>query len=438
MTDLILKKRMGKELSPKEIAMMIAGYTSGEIPDYQMSAMLMAIFFTGMTQAETLCLTRAMAYSGDMLDLSAIEGTKVDKHSTGGVGDKTTLIVGPIVAACGVNVAKMSGRGLGHTGGTIDKLESIPGLRTDIDIDEFIEITNRLRLCIAGQSANLTPADKKIYALRDVTATTDCIPLIASSVMSKKLATGCDCILLDVKAGSGAFMKTSQEAIELANEMVAIGQNAGKPTLALVTDMSTPLGKAVGNSLEITEAIDVLDGKGPRDLVQLCYLLSAHMLLLAGVGTYDECMRMSHNAIQTGTAKIKFAQMVKALGGDENFVYDTNRFAKAGCIKAIRAKSEGYVFELDARLVGVAAMLSGAGMTRKDEKIDYTAGVVLNKKPGDYVKAGEILANIHTNDAGSLTDSEANILSAYKIQKAKPAVSNILLAKITSNETQIF
>jgi pyrimidine-nucleoside phosphorylase len=365
MTDLILKKRNGGELSAEEIRGMITDYTGGSIPDYQMSAMLMAIFFQGMTDAETLTLTQAMAHSGDMADLSPVGGVTVDKHSTGGVGDKTTLVVAPIVAACGVHVAKMSGRGLGHTGGTVDKLESIPGFRTQLDMKTFLSNTRDIGLCLAGQSGNLTPADKKIYALRDVTATTDSIPLIAASIMSKKLAAGSDCILLDVKTGSGAFMKTADDAVLLAKKMVAIGTNANKPTMALITDMDVPLGRAVGNALEVREAIETLHGKGPQDLRESCLALAAHMLLLAGIASLEECRKKAEDAVGSGAAAEKFAQLVAAQGGDANVLQNPGLLPQAARTREVRAPRGGWVGHMDTQLCGEAAMMTARAAQKK-------------------------------------------------------------------------
>ena len=329
MFDVIAKKRDGETLSKEELQFVIDGYVSGQIPDYQMSALLMAIYLRGMTDQETAQLTDIMAHSGDMVDLSAIHGVKVDKHSTGGVGDKTTLVITPIVAACGVKIAKMSGRGLGHTGGTVDKMESVPGTRTSLDRQEFFDQVNRIGISVIGQSGNLAPADKKIYALRDVTATIGCVPLIASSIMSKKLAAGSDCILLDVKTGNGAFMKTLEGSIQLAQAMVAIGTHNGRKVAALITDMDTPLGYNIGNSLEVIESVEVLKGHGPADLTEVCYQLAANMLLLAGKGTLAECRKMAEEAVASGAAYEKLKQMFAAQGGDVSVLDDPDSFAKA-------------------------------------------------------------------------------------------------------------
>lgn len=329
MVDLIMKKRSGNSLSPDEIKFMISEYVKGSIPDYQMSAMLMAICFQGMSDVETSIMTNEVAHSGDVVDLSRIQGIKVDKHSTGGVGDKTTLIIAPIVAACGVKVAKMSGRGLGHTGGTVDKMESIPNMKTSLNQEEFFEVVNKTGLSVIGQSGNMTPADKKLYALRDVTGTVSSIPLIAVSIMSKKLAAGNDCILLDVKTGSGAFMKTLDDAIELSKKMVAIGEHAGKRTVALITDMDIPLGFAIGNSLEVIEAVNTLKGNGPKDLTQVCLSLAGNMLYLAGKGDLETCKQMAQKVIDDGSALERLVAMVEAQGGDSSVITDTNAFQKA-------------------------------------------------------------------------------------------------------------
>ena len=347
MYDLIMKKRNGFALDEGEIKYLVNEYVAGNIPDYQMSAFLMAVYFKGMTKEETLYMTLAVAHSGDMVDLSGIEGTKVDKHSTGGVGDKTTLIIAPIVASFGVKVAKMSGRGLGHTGGTIDKLEAIPGFKTSLDEKAFFDIVNKTGLSVVGQSGNLAPADKKLYALRDVTATVDSIPLIAVSIMSKKLAAGNDCILLDVKTGSGAFMKTVDSSIELAREMVDIGTNAGKNTMALITDMDIPLGKNIGNSLEVIEAVETLRGKGPKDLTEVCLNIAANMLFLSQKGSLDECMKMAKKAIEDGSALRKLVEMVEAQGGDTSVIEDTDKFIKAKYSYELISDKEGYIIAMD-------------------------------------------------------------------------------------------
>ena len=347
MYDLIMKKRNGEALSTEEINYMISEYVAGNIPDYQMSAFLMAVYFRGMTEEETLAMTQAVAHSGDMVDLSGIDGVKVDKHSTGGVGDKTSLVIAPIVASCGAKVAKMSGRGLGHTGGTVDKMESIPGMRTSLTQEEFFDVVNKTGLSIIGQSGNLAPADKKLYALRDVTATVDNIPLIAVSIMSKKLAAGNDSILLDVKTGSGAFMKTVEDSIALAEEMVRIGENAGRRTAALITNMDIPLGNNIGNSLEVIEAVNTLNGHGPADFTEVCLNLAGNMLYLAGKGTIENCIEMAKTAIADGSALKRLAAMVEAQGGDPAYILDTENFEKAPYAYEVKAERAGYIVSMN-------------------------------------------------------------------------------------------
>ena len=385
MYDLITKKKHNEPLTDAEIEYMIDGYVKGDIPDYQMSSMLMAIWFNGMNDHEITELTKIMAKSGDMIDLSAIAGKKVDKHSTGGVGDKTTLIVAPIVAACGGKVAKMSGRGLGHTGGTVDKLESIPGYRTVLDRKEFFDTVNKCGVSLIGQSGNLAPADKKLYALRDVTATVDSIPLIASSIMSKKLAAGSDCILLDVKTGSGAFMKTLDDSIKLAQTMVNIGEGAGRRTVALITDMDTPLGYGIGNSIEVMESMDVLKGHGPADLTEVSLQLASNMLYLVGKGTPEECRKMAEKSIEDGTAFETFCTMVRAQGGDDSVLRDYDKFQKAPYTYDIVAEEGGYIEKQNAEEIGEVSVVLGAGRETKDSAIDFSAGIILHKKYGDKV-----------------------------------------------------
>ncbi|NMD70249.1 pyrimidine-nucleoside phosphorylase [Bacillus sp. DNRA2] len=398
MVDLIEKKRDGFELSNEEIQFIIEGYTKGTIPDYQMSAMTMAIFFQGMTDTERANLTMAMVESGDQIDLSAIDGIKVDKHSTGGVGDTTTLVLGPLVAALGVPVAKMSGRGLGHTGGTIDKLEAVRGFHVEIDNEQFIELVNQNQLAVIGQSGNLTPADKKLYALRDVTATVNSIPLIASSIMSKKIAAGADAIVLDVKTGAGAFMKTQEEARELAHAMVRIGNNVGRKTMAIISDMSQPLGYAIGNALEVKEAIETLRGEGPEDLTELCLTLGSYMVYLAEkAATLEEAREKLIGVIQDGAALSKFKQFLESQGGDGSVVDDPTKLPQAAYKFELPAKESGYVAEIVADAVGTAAMLLGAGRATKESQIDLAVGLVLRKKIGDKVAQGESLVTIYSN-----------------------------------------
>ncbi|WP_050615634.1 pyrimidine-nucleoside phosphorylase [Bacillus testis] len=398
MVDLIEKKRDNQELSTAEIQYIIERYTTGEIPDYQMSALLMAIYFNGMTEQERADLTMAMMKSGDTIDLSAIEGIKVDKHSTGGVGDTTTLVLGPLVAAVGVPVAKMSGRGLGHTGGTIDKLEAVKGFSVEIPKEEFIDLVNKNKISVIGQTGNLTPADKKLYALRDVTATVDSIPLIASSIMSKKLAAGADAIVLDVKTGAGAFMKTPEDAEKLAQAMVNIGNNVGRNTMAIISDMSQPLGFAIGNALEVKEAIDTLKGEGPEDLAELCLTLGSYMVLLAKkAATLEEARSALKEIIANGKALETFKLFLESQGGDASLVDDPSKLPQATYKIELPAKKDGYVKELIADEIGTAAMKLGAGRETKESVIDLAVGLVLNKKIGDTVKAGESLLTIHSN-----------------------------------------
>ena len=400
MVDLIIKKRQGNELTDEEIRFWINGYVNGEIPDYQSSAMQMAIVFQGMNNREIATLTDAMLHSGEIMDLSNIKGVKVDKHSTGGVGDKTSLVLGPMVAACGATLAKMSGRGLGHTGGTLDKLESIPGVTVAISGKRFVDQVNEIGCAIVGQTGSLVPADKKMYALRDVTGTVESIPLIASSVMSKKLASGSDAILLDVTVGDGAFMKNIDDARRLAHIMVDIGKRLGRNTKAVLSNMSEPLGLAVGNSLEVKEAIAALQGHGPEDLMELCYTTGAIMLVQANCyKTLEEANKALHIAIDTGTAFEKFVKMVKAQGGDIEYILHPELFEKAKISVPIYAEKDGYVKSLNALTIGVSSMRLGGGRETLDDVIDMSAGIMLNKKVGDKVKKGELLATLYTNKA---------------------------------------
>ncbi|MEA3322562.1 MAG: pyrimidine-nucleoside phosphorylase [Bacillota bacterium] len=415
MVDLIQKKRDGKELTTEEIQFIVTGFTDGSIPDYQMSAFSMAIFFQGMSDQERADLTMAMVHSGDTIDLSAIEGIKVDKHSTGGVGDTTTLVLAPLVAAVGVPVAKMSGRGLGHTGGTIDKLESVPGFHVEIDNQEFIDYVNKNKVAVIGQSGNLTPADKKLYALRDVTATVNSIPLIASSIMSKKIAAGADAIVLDVKTGAGAFMKDLDEAKKLAKAMVDIGNNVGRRTMAVISDMSQPLGFAIGNALEIKEAIDTLRGEGPKDLEELCLELGSYMVLLAEkASTLEEARRMLEEVIRSGAAIETLKTFLEAQGGDASVVDNPEKLPQAKHVVELEAKEAGVVSEIVADSVGTAAMLLGAGRATKDSEIDLAVGIVLRKKIGDKVEAGESLATIHSNQE-DLTKVKEALYESIKV-----------------------
>ena len=431
MYDIIAKKRDGEELSEEEICYLINGFVSGEIPDYQMSSFLMAVFFKGMTQKETLYMTNAVAKSGDMVDLSPIKGIKVDKHSTGGVGDKTTLIVAPIVAACGVKVAKMSGRGLGHTGGTVDKLESIPGYRTNLSRDEFFRVVNETGLSVIGQSGNLTPADKKMYALRDVTATVESIPLIAVSIMSKKLAAGSDCILLDVKTGSGAFMKTIEDSVALAKEMVKIGENAGRKTTALITDMDTPLGNYIGNSLEVIEAVNTLNGHGPKDLTTVCLELAANMMVLAGIGSLKECLKKASMAIEDKSALGRLIAMVEAQGGDSKVIKDINEFEKAPYSYQVVAKADGFISAMNTEKCGIASVLLGAGREKKDSPIDYSAGIIIRKKTGDQVQKGETIATLFASKENLFQDANEEYLDAITIENTKRERNPLIYARVS-------
>ncbi|WP_207368925.1 pyrimidine-nucleoside phosphorylase [Heyndrickxia coagulans] len=398
MIDIIEKKRNGKELATEEINFFVKGYTEGTIPDYQASALAMAIYFQDMSDREIADLTMAMVHSGETLDLSAIHGIKVDKHSTGGVGDTTTLVLAPLVAALGVPVAKMSGRGLGHTGGTIDKLESIQGFHVEITTDQFIDLVNREKVAIIGQTADLAPADKKLYALRDVTATVDSIPLIASSIMSKKIAAGADAIVLDVTTGAGAFMKNEEDAIRLAETMVRIGNHVGRKTMAVISDMSQPLGYAIGNALEVKEAIDTLKGEGPDDLTELVLALGSQMVVLAGKATtLEEARNMLKEAIASGAGLAKFKKFVANQGGDPSVIDHPEKLPQAKYTIDLPAITSGYVSQMVADQIGVAAMMLGAGRATKEDKIDFAVGIVLRKKVGDRVEAGEPLATIYAN-----------------------------------------
>ncbi|MGN0374872.1 MAG: pyrimidine-nucleoside phosphorylase, partial [Butyrivibrio sp.] len=416
MYDIITRKRDGQELTKEEIDFFVKGYTAGEIPDYQASALAMAIYFRGMTPYETANLTMAMAHSGDVLDLSPINGIKTDKHSTGGVGDKTSLVLGPMVAAVGVPVAKMSGRGLGHTGGTIDKLESFPGFVTGIDEATFFRNVNDIKIAIAGQTGNLAPADKKLYALRDVTGTVESIPLIAASIMSKKIAAGADVIILDVKTGSGAFMKTEEDALALAREMVNIGSNVGRNTMAVVSNMEEPLGYAVGNSLEVIEAINTLKGEGPKDLLELCLTLGSYMVMGAGMAdSIQEAGEKLRGVIENGSALNKLAELVKYQHGDERAVYDTELLPKASIVRDFISPQDGYVEAVNCLEVGNCAMILGAGRETKESIIDLSVGIVLRKKTGDYVHAGESLAVFYANDEKRLEASMERFRGTYTI-----------------------
>ncbi|HAQ0327039.1 pyrimidine-nucleoside phosphorylase [Enterococcus faecium] len=399
MVDLIEKKRDGNELSKEEIEYIVTNYTNGKIPDYQVSALLMAIFYQDMTNEEITNLTLAIANSGDVIDLSSLEGIKVDKHSTGGVGDTTTLILAPLVASVGVTVAKMSGRGLGYTGGTLDKLEAIPGFQIELSDEEFVRIVNESKVAVIGQSGNLAPADKKLYALRDVTATVDSLPLIASSIMSKKIAAGADAIVLDVTTGDGAFMKNIEDARRLAKTMTSIGKLANRETVAVISDMSEPLGEAIGNSLEVVEAIETLQGNGPEDLVEMCYALGSQMVVLAGKAkTTDEARTLLQEALESGKALAKFKEMIQNQGGDPAIVEHPERILTARYTMELPAKQSGVVSKIVANELGIAAMMLGAGRKTKEEDIDHAVGLKLHKKIGDTVTKGESLLAIYSND----------------------------------------
>ena len=431
MYDSILKKRNGGALSGTEIDFIISGYTRDEIPDYQVAALLMAVYFQGMNSRETADLTMAMVNSGTKIDLAEIPGIKVDKHSTGGVGDKTTLVLGPLVAAAGVPVAKMSGRGLGHTGGTIDKLESIPGFNASLEPDTFIRQVKEINIALMAQTGVLAPADKKLYALRDVTATVDSIPLIASSVTSKKIASGANAILLDVKCGSGAFMKTREDAAALARAMVDIGRQVGREMMAVVTDMSRPLGRFVGNALEVREALDTLRGQGPDDLRELCLTLGSHMLMLGKIAnSYESARTKVEKVLQNGAALQKFKALVHAQGGDPAVADDPTILPEASIKRSVPSLRSGYVVSIDAMQVGRSAMLLGAGRMTKEEQIDHAAGIELKKKPGDPVKAGEPVAVLHTNRRNTLDEAAAVIAGAFTVSGTLPDPAPLILETV--------
>ncbi|MBQ6495614.1 MAG: pyrimidine-nucleoside phosphorylase [Firmicutes bacterium] len=427
--DIITKKRDGISLTTEEIRFLVDGYTAGDIPDYQMAAFLMAVFFKGMDRGETVCLTECMRDSGDVVDLSGVKGIKVDKHSTGGVGDKTTLIVGPIASACGVPIAKMSGRGLGFTGGTVDKLESIPGFRTSMEESEFIDQVNTRGIAVIGQTGHIAPADKKIYALRDVTGTVENLSLITSSIMSKKLAAGSDAILLDVKCGRGAFMKTEEEAVQLAQLMVDIGNDSGKKTMAVISDMEQPLGRAVGNSLEVMEAIDVLKGQGPEDITQLSLELAGIMVYLSQVaGTEGLCMEdgiakgreAAGQALADGRALQRFCSFVEGQGGDPKITEDPGLLPQATLSATVKAERDGFITSLDAMAIGIASQHTGAGRQRKEDAIDLSAGTVLNAKRGDKVCAGDVLCTLYGNDETKLKTASEEAAKAFAIDDNVP------------------
>jgi len=424
--EIIRKKRNSLSLTKKEIEFFAFGAADGSIKDYQISALLMAICFNGLDERETLDLTDAMARSGDMADLSAINGITGDKHSTGGVGDKTTLVVAPIVASCGVKIAKMSGRGLGHTGGTVDKLESIPGFKTSLETDEFISIVNECGICVAGQSGKLCPADKKLYALRDATETVDNMSLIASSIMSKKLAGGADCIVLDVKCGSGAFMKDEESAKMLAEKMVEIGRGAGRKIAALITDMDTPLGKNIGNSLEITEAVETLKGNGPDDLTEICILLAAKLLELAGKGDFAECQLLAKSKIADGSALNKLCEMVTLQGGDADYIRNTDKFEISSFSFDVKAGNSGFITNMNAEGIGLVCVELGAGRKTKEDDIDHSAGIILHKKTGDKVEKDDIIATLLCSDESLLKSASIQFKESVTILTDKPVSKPLL------------
>lgn len=427
MYDIILKKRANLPLSDKEIRFVIDGYVKGEIPDYQVSALLMTIVFNGMNARELGTLTLAMAQSGNMVDLSNIDGITVDKHSTGGVGDKTTLIIAPLVAASGGKVAKMSGRGLGHTGGTIDKMESIPNLKVSLEQDAFINQVNKIGLAVIGQSEGLAPADKKLYALRDVTGTVDSIPLIASSVMSKKLASGAQAILLDVKVGSGAFMKSIEDARELAKAMVDIGKGNGRSVKAILTDMDRPLGHAIGNALEIREVIDTLKGRGPEDLTHECIIMAAHMLVLSHMCDYETALNRVQQALDSGTALERLRLMIEAQGGDSRVIDDESILTIGQFTYDVIAPQDGYIIHMNTEQCGIASVMLGAGRTVKDGPIDYSAGIVMHKKTGDAVRMGERIATLYASDESLLSNAAKTYLEAITFGETAPIMADTIL-----------
>ncbi|GAA0091660.1 pyrimidine-nucleoside phosphorylase [Paraclostridium bifermentans] len=437
--DIIKKKRDGEVLTKEEIKFFVEKYSKEEIPDYQASALLMAIYINKMSKEETAFLTEAMMNSGEVIDLSAINGIKVDKHSTGGVGDKTTIALAPLVAACKAPVAKMSGRGLGHTGGTLDKLEAIPGFSIEMEPEKFIQSVNKHNIAVCGQTASIAVADKKMYALRDVTATVDNISLIASSIMCKKLASGADAIVLDVKTGDGAFMKTIEDSFALAKEMVDIGDNMNRETIALITDMDEPLGFAVGNSLEVIEAIETLKGRGPKDFVMLCETLGAYMLLLAKVvDNFEDGKAKIQEAITTGSALDKLKEFIENQGGNSNIVDDYSLLPQAKEIMEIKAPKTGYIAKIEAEEVGVSAMMLGAGRETKEDELDLSAGIVLTKKVSDFVNEGETIAYMHYNKLDKIEGAKDRFLKAYTISDEKVEAGKLVYGVVTKDKTLKF
>lgn len=437
--DIIAKKRDNHELTKEEIEFFVDKYSKGEIPDYQASALLMAIYLNKMNKQETVYLTEAMMNSGDVIDLSQIEGIKVDKHSTGGVGDKTTIALAPLVAACGAPVAKMSGRGLGHTGGTLDKLESIPDFSIEMDSDKFIESVNEHKIAVCGQTASIAVADKKMYALRDVTATVDNISLIAASIMCKKLASGANAILLDVKTGDGAFMKTLDDSFELAKAMVDIGCGMEKETIGIITDMDEPLGFAVGNSLEVIEAIETLKGNGPKDFVLLCETLGAYMLLLSKVAdNFEEGVQKIRDAISSGSALDKLRVFIENQGGDKRVVDDYSLLPQANNIVEVKSPKNGYISKIEAEEVGMSAMILGAGRETKEDTLDMAVGIVLEKKVGEYVNKGDILAYIHYNKEDKFESARERFINSYEIVEEKVEPRKLIYGVVTKDEIKKF
>ncbi|MDB8804502.1 MULTISPECIES: pyrimidine-nucleoside phosphorylase [unclassified Romboutsia] len=437
--DIIRKKRDGHELSKEEINFFVEKYSKNEIPDYQASALLMAIYINKMNKQETVYLTEAMMNSGDVIDLSAIKGIKVDKHSTGGVGDKTTIALAPLVASCGAPVAKMSGRGLGHTGGTLDKLEAIPGFSIEMDAEKFINSVNEKNIAVCGQTATIAVADKKMYALRDVTATVDNISLIAASIMCKKLASGSNAILLDVKTGDGAFMKTLDDSFELAKAMVDIGCGMGRETIGMITNMDEPLGFAVGNSLEVIEAIETLKGNGPKDFVMLCETLGAYMLVLAKVcESFEEGKKMIQDAISSGRALEKLKEFIENQGGDKRVVDDYDLLPKSKNIVPIKSPKSGYISKIEAEEIGVSAMILGAGRETKEDELDLSAGIVLQKKVGDYVNEGDVLAYMHYNKEEKFEQAKERFINAYEIVDDKTQPKKLIYGVVTKDEIKKF
>lgn len=437
--DIIRKKRDNHELSKEEIEFFVDKYSKGEIPDYQASALLMAIYLNKMNKQETVYLTDAMMNSGYVIDLSQIDGIKVDKHSTGGVGDKTTIALAPLVAACGAPVAKMSGRGLGHTGGTLDKLESIPGFSIEMDSDKFIESVNEHKIAVCGQTASIAVADKKMYALRDVTATVDNISLIAASIMCKKLASGANAILLDVKTGDGAFMKTLDDSFELAKAMVDIGCGMGRETIGMITDMDEPLGFSVGNSLEVIEAIETLKGNGPKDFVLLCETLGAYMLVLSKVADdFEEGVQKIREAISSGSALDKLRVFIENQGGDKKVVDDYSLLPQANNIVEVKSPKSGYINKIEAEEVGMSAMILGAGRETKEDTLDMSAGIVLEKKVGDYVHEGDILAYIYYNKEDKFESARERFINSYEIVEEKVEPRKLIYGVVTKDEIKKF